>query len=48
MDSNDEYMAIPVWDFINEGSGEYNSGRASTYLTINAIDGSVINRDLGY
>ena len=47
-DSNDEYIAIPVWDFINEASGEYNSGRASTYLTINAIDGTVINRDLGY
>ena len=48
INSNDEYIAIPVWDFINEGSGTYNSGQASTYLTINAIDGSVINRDLGY
>ena len=48
INSNDEYMAIPVWDFINEASGEYNSGRASTYLTINAIDGSVINRKHGY
>ena len=48
MNANNEYIAIPVWDFINEGSGEINSGRANTYLTINAIDGTVINRDKGY
>ena len=52
IDNPDEYIAVPVWDFIgyrkiNEKTVPmYNE--EYTYLTINAIDGSVINRDLGY
>ncbi len=36
----DTGVIIPVWDFYSQ-SGE-------TYLTINAIDGSIINRTVGY
>ena len=42
------FRAIPVWDFLaSEGAVE---GDSYTYsvLTINAIDGSVIDRNLGY
>jgi len=49
-----EYVYAPVWDFIgdwtytdtasNEPGGIYNV----SFLTINAIDGSVINRNMGY
>lgn len=38
--SSGEYMAVPVWDF-------YDSGYHSI-LTINAIDGSIIDRGVGY
>ena len=39
-DSLDAGVIVPVWDFYG-GSGE-------TYLTINAIDGSIIDRRVGY
>ena len=39
-DSLDSGVIIPVWDFYGP-SGE-------TYLTINAIDGTVIDRQYGY
>ncbi len=49
-----EYVYVPVWDFIgdwtytdtivNEPGGIYNV----SFLTINAIDGSTINRNQGY
>lgn len=47
---------VPVWDFFGgsdvegEESTSYDSGEHSdhSYLTINAIDGSIINRTLGY
>jgi hypothetical protein len=42
---NDKYIAMPVWDFVCSNTFD---DRGSTYLTINAIDGSVINRRLGY
>lgn len=51
INNNNEYVAIPVWDFI--GSVKVNEksintfGKDSTILTINAIDGSIINRALG-
>ena len=47
----DEYLYVPVWDFIgkwetnNYGTGE---GEGYSFLTINAIDGSIIDRNLGY
>lgn len=39
-DTLDTGVVVPVWDFYG-GSGE-------TYLTINAIDGSIIDRRVGY
>lgn len=43
-DNSKEFCYIPVWDFYNT---EDTSGIRS-YLTINAIDGSLIDRNLGY
>ncbi len=42
------FRAIPVWDFL--ASEKLAEGDSYTYsvLTINAIDGSIVNRDLGY
>jgi hypothetical protein len=46
------YVMLPVWDFI--GDWTYNLSPVETketdvsFLTINAIDGSIINRYLGY
>jgi len=34
------YMAVPVWDFFG---GDYTS-----LITVNAINGSIIDRGLGY
>jgi len=53
---NDTGLLVPVWDFFggvdSEGDGysDKNSGEHSTqsHMTINAIDGTVINRSLGY
>lgn len=47
-DQDGIFRAIPVWDFL-ASEDEY-EGDSSTYsvLTINAIDGSIINRSLGY
>ena len=36
-----EYTMIPVWDFKSGWSGQ-------TYITINAVDGTVFNRKTGY
>lgn len=52
IDNINQYNTIPVWDFIgsvkvNEKLN-YTFGNDSTILTINAIDGSIINRALGY
>ena len=51
--SQNQYRAIPVWDFIGDelidGISTYQGDSYQyTFLTINAIDGSVINRDVGY
>lgn len=35
------YTLIPVWDFISDNNGQ-------SLLTINAVDGSLIDRSLGY
>ncbi len=47
----DEYLYVPVWDFI--GSWETNNysteeEKEVSFLTINAVNGSVIDRNLGY
>lgn len=48
-------ILVPVWDFFGSSTSEYTTGETYTndlkyqsYLTINAIDGSVIKRSLGY
>ena len=48
-------ILVPVWDFFGSSTSEYTTGETYTndlkyqsYLTINAIDGSVIKRGLGY
>ena len=49
-------VLVPVWDFFGgfdaeiDGHYEQNNGEHSkqSFMTINAIDGTVINRDLGY
>ncbi len=53
---NDSGLLVPVWDFFGafdveeddysyKNNGEYSN---SSYMTINAIDGTVIDRELGY
>ena len=58
--STDEHtgIMIPVWDFFGSmtSESEYNGETESntskdpneSFLTINAVDGSIINRNLGY
>ena len=44
------YQLVPVWDFFGErtiGRERYNTHNRS-HLTITAIDGTIIDRDLGY
>lgn len=53
---SDTGLLVPVWDFFGgfdaqrDGYSDKNSGEHSTrsYMTINAIDGTVIDRSLGY
>ncbi|MHB1313927.1 MAG: DUF6034 family protein [Christensenellales bacterium] len=56
-DAQDEYMLIPVWDVYgyNDEMSQINGKPKinpqyfiETLLTINAADGSVIDRNLGY
>ena len=53
-DAPGEYMMIPVWDFIGnhehimDGESHWLPFGDQSYVTINAIDGSHINRDWGY
>lgn len=54
-DSPGESLLVPVWDFIGtqrnitDGQpGEWSSFGDRSYVTINAIDGSSINREWGY
>lgn len=50
--NNDEYnLMIPVWDFYGDiayDGGEYTDQGCYSLLSINAIDGSNIDRNLGY
>lgn len=43
-----EYDYIPVWDFIGDWIQKGNALKEVSFLTLNAVDGSVINRELGY
>jgi predicted small secreted protein len=51
---NDSFLLIPVWDFFGTTTVEASGGTGGdqniylSRLTINAIDGSVIDRSLGY
>lgn len=53
---NDTGLMVPVWDFFGgfdckgEGYDDKDGGERSTqsYMTINAIDGTVIDREVGY
>ena len=52
-DSFSTGLMVPVWDFIgsasNEGeSSKYEAVKDSVVLTINAIDGTIIDRTVGY
>lgn len=52
-DSYDTGLLIPVWDFIGKTSTYYVDESFATYnygsiLTINAIDGTIVDRSLGY
>lgn len=51
-DSFDTGLLVPVWDFMGRFTGKYgeklNAKSDTCILTINAIDGTVIDRALGY
>lgn len=54
-DNPNTYLAVPVWDFFVTSEKEYTDGKIEeddkidySILTINAIDGSIINRYFGY
>lgn len=53
-DAPGEYMMVPIWDFIGnhehimDGESHWLDFGDQSYVTINAIDGSHINRDWGY
>lgn len=48
-DSFDTGLLVPVWDFIGTRTDQYgNEVRGAILMSINAIDGSVIDRSLGY
>lgn len=47
-DSYDTGLMVPVWDFQGKVTDEYGMEYKGGIMTINAIDGSVIDRSLGY
>lgn len=47
-DSYDTGLLVPVWDFEGKVTDEYGSEYMGSVMTINAIDGSIIDRSLGY
>lgn len=51
INSNNGFSAVPVWDFYGYETVEekiFFDQIKFSYLTLNAIDGSVVNRNLGY
>lgn len=48
-DSFDTGLLVPVWDFMGTVTNEmYGQKEYRSVLTINAVDGSIIDRELGY
>lgn len=47
-DSFDTGLVVPVWDFEGTIVDAYGDEKTGTILSINAIDGSVIDKELGY
>lgn len=47
-DSFDTGLLVPVWDFTGTVTDEYGEANYECIMTINAIDGSIIDRELGY
>lgn len=47
-DSYDTGLLVPVWDFRGEITNLYGYTEVGSVLTINAIDGSIIDRSIGY
>lgn len=50
-DRFDTGLLVPVWDFmgtVTEASGKLPEQQEACIMTINAIDGSIIDRELGY
>lgn len=47
-DSYDTGLMVPVWDFEGKVTDEHGRKNAGSIMTINAIDGSIIDRSLGY
>lgn len=47
-DSFDTGLVVPVWNFEGTIVDEYGHEKTGNVLSINAIDGSVINQELGY
>ena len=47
-DQQGVFRAIPIWDFLANANAAEGDSYTYSVLTINAIDGSIINRDLGY
>lgn len=47
-DSYDTGLIVPVWDFKGKKTDTYGMETYGSVMTINAIDGSVIDRGLGY
>jgi hypothetical protein len=47
-DSYDTGLLVPVWDFYGTITDSYGSESTGSVLTVNAIDGSIIDRSLGY
>jgi len=55
MGTDNEYFYLPIWDFIgyfgeniDTNITEDNPGAMKSFLTLNAVDGSVIDRSFGY
>lgn len=48
-DSFDTGLLVPVWDFIGTKTDQYgNEVHDAIIMSVNAIDGTVIDKDLGY
>ena len=47
-DSFDTGLVVPVWNFGGTVTDEFGDVKTGAVLSINAIDGSVINQELGY